>query len=145
MGIVVYWGLEPRPKAPRCKQNKTINNNRYKNALQTTYEFKISCASTNITLLVWTTGCTWIASIRRSIFASLGCIAGPWHGRWTWSSRLGAGGPLQCWRNNFWRQMQVCSQIFDAIIGQIPKINTHKKKAIKKYCEQKMVGFNSYQ
>lgn len=110
----------------RTRQNKS------QNWLQSigwnTYEFNIAGTSANITFLVQTTSTTWRTTVWLTIFASFAGIARSWSGTWTSTGRFGTSGTFQCRWNNFRWQMQVCAQVFNAFVFQVPTFIPRKER-----------------
>lgn len=90
------------------------------NGDNSTHEFHIAGAGTDIALLVRTAGGARIATVRRPILAGLRCVAGTRRLRRARTGRLRASGALQRRRHDLRRQVQVGAQILDAIVGQVP-------------------------
>lgn len=148
--VVFYWGREPRPNPPRCKEiekrekNQDINHRvNHKRVIfsyaqvflflktKSTYEFNISSSGTNVTFLVDTIG--WSTTISWPIGTSF-AVTHAWHSTWTSTSRLfGTGSTFQCRWNDFRWQMQICTEIFNTFVFQIPDYWKMKSKSKSKF------------
>lgn len=99
-----------------------------------TYEFNIAGTSANITFFVQTTSTTWSTTVWLTVFAGFAGIAWSWSGTtWTCTSWLGTSGTFQCRWNNFRWQMQVCAQVFNAFVFQVPARSDRKREKQKCY------------